>query len=200
MLLNSRRPRGMTLVEVLVTGVLFSVILGMIAQAMAMGYQSQRNLSQKVDTYRKASTALDLLIRDVEVAQNTSFLRYFGGGSTGAVPAGPVPTEVNHPDEFQITRTEGGVTIYDPPSQIMVGYRRLATDSTLRRTLYDPTVPTFLPGTPPTGRIVAKDVNSFDIRLDADPSSSLSILTVRIQVGTIAEPLTKQIWVEGPTP
>lgn len=183
----------MTLIEVLVTGVLFSVVLTMIAQAMVTGHRSQRSLSHKIDIYRKASTALDFLIRDVESAQLRAALSYISGGAPNPVPT--TTTVVDGPNELRIARSEGGATIYDTPAQIFVGYRRDSTDSTLRRTVYD-SVANPLPGTPALGRVIAKDVKAFDVKLTEDTSTSLWALTVRLQIGTIGEPLTKEIWVE----
>jgi type II secretory pathway pseudopilin PulG len=201
---NSKRPqtksaRGMTLIEVLVTGILFSVVLSMVAKAMVVGHQAQSSLSHKVHIHRQASTALDLLVRDAEVARffsNVSFITPLGP----TLPFPATETQANNPNELRITRMEGGTTIYDPPAQIHVGYWRSATDSTLRRTLYMADGLTVIPGTDAGGKVVARDVKEFDAKMVGNLTTGLSVLTVRLKVGTMEERVTKSMSLEGVAP
>lgn len=179
----------MTLVEVLVTGSLFAVVLTMVARAMVVGQHAQTTLSHKVDIVRKASTGLDLLVRDAEAAQYSTRLTYLDNGTVTALPT--TFTVVDTPDELRVRRTAAGATIYDLPHDIDVGYWRDPADLTLHRTIYD--------SGPPQDKIIARDVGIFDFQVAPNATTGLSVVTARVKVGTINEPVFTEFSLEtGP--
>lgn len=177
----------MTLVEVLVTGSLFAIVLTMVARAMVVGQHAQTTLSHKVDIVRKASTALDLLVRDAEAGQFITRLTYLHTGTVTALPA--AFTVVDTPDELKVRRTAAGPTIYDLPHDIDVGYWRDPADLTLHRTLYD--------SGPPQDKIIARDVGRFDFQVVPNATTGLSVVTVRVKVGTINDPVFAEFSLEN---
>lgn len=184
----------MTLIEVLVTGGLFAVVLTMIAQAMVVGHRAQSGLSHRIDVHRQAANALDLLVRDVEMARYSTFLRYQVG-----LVGNPVPTSVtvvDSPNELRVVRMQAGTTLYDAPERVVVSYWRNPVDSTFRRTLYDSTGSAILSGTPPDGKVIARDVKRFDIKMEANPVTGLSTLTTRLNVATMGDPVKTEISLE----
>lgn len=190
------RNRGVTLIEILVTGSLFAIVLTMVGKAMVMGHRAQSNISEKISIHRAASNALDVLVRDAEMARLTSRVYLFIGLSPQLVPT--TATSIGVANEFRIDSLVQGTTIYDPPDSISVGYWRSTPDNTLRRSLYDPSDPSNpLPGTPAGGKILARDVSNFQISLNPDVTTGLGTLTAVLTVSTI-RPLTTQVTLELP--
>jgi Tfp pilus assembly protein PilW len=192
----STDSKGLTLVEVMVTGVLFAVVLSMIAQALVVGSRSQRELSHKIAVHRQASMALDAIVRDAEMARFRNNVTYVVGNVQNPVPSlatqirnSPVP-----PKELQFTRMEQGATIYDPPQPIKVGYFHNTNDDTLRQVFYESDGSTILPGTPSDGKVLVRDVRDFDAKLVL--SGALPVLTVRVQVATINEYVVTEVTME----
>jgi type II secretory pathway pseudopilin PulG len=198
--------KGLTLVEVMVTGTLFAVVLSMIAQALVVGSRSQRQLSHKIAVHRQASMALDALVRDAEMARYNANVRLIVGAVAGPVPAtdadadADIFTEVQNapapPTELQFTRMEPGATLYDPPRQIKVGYYRNTTDDTLRQVYYESDGTTIVSGTPPDGKVLVRDVRDFDVKLVISAVTNLPVLTARIQVATINEHVVTEVTLE----
>ena len=61
--------RGMSLIEILVASALFGMFTGMVAGALIMAHRTQDASVAKLDVVRRASLALDLLVRDIESAR-----------------------------------------------------------------------------------------------------------------------------------
>ncbi|MCA9779622.1 MAG: prepilin-type N-terminal cleavage/methylation domain-containing protein [Candidatus Eremiobacteraeota bacterium] len=188
--------RGLTLVEIMVTGTLFAIVLSMIAQALVTGSRTQAQLSHKIAVHRQASMALDMLVRDAEMARYAANLRLIVGAANNPVPN--VFTKVQNspipPVELWISRVEAGATLYDPPEPIIVGYFRNTDDNTLRRLLYDQTGTAVLAGTPADGKILARDVRDFDVKIDNSGFSP--VLTARLKVATLNEHVVQELSLE----
>ena len=99
------------------TGTLFAIVLSMIAQALVTGSRTQAQLSHKIAVHRQASMALDMLVRDAEMARYAANLRLIEGAANNPVP--DVFTKVQNspipPVELWISRVEAGTTLYDAP-------------------------------------------------------------------------------------
>ena len=192
---RSTNSRGLTLVEIMVTGTLFAIVLSMIAQALVTGSRTQAQLSHKIAVHRQASMALDSLVRDAEMARFSANIRLIEGVANNPVP--DVFTQVQNlpapPVELHISRTQSGATIYDVPEQIVVGYFRDSTDDTLRRVLYDD-MGAIIAGTPPDGKVLARDVRDFDVKMDLSGPSP--VLTARLKVATLNDHVVQELSLE----
>lgn len=192
---RSTNSRGLTLVEIMVTGTLFAIVLSMIAQALVTGSRTQAQLSHKIAVHRQASMALDSLVRDAEMARFSANIRLIEGVANNPVP--DVFTQVQNvpapPVELNISHTQSGATIYDEPEQIAVGYFRNSTDDTLRRVLYDDTG-AIMAGTPPDGKVLARDVRDFDVKMDLSGPSP--VLTARVKVATLNDHVVQELSLE----
>lgn len=190
-----RNRKGLTLLEVLITGTLFGIVMTMVGRALVLGYRAQSNISQKIQVHREASTALDQLVRDAELARLSSRIYLVVASSPQTVPSTAVSVTVAN--EFRIDHMAQGPTIYDDPVPISVGYWRRDSDKTLRRTLYDAAgVP--LPNTPADGKIVGRDVQDFQVSLVPDPTTGLATLTAEATISTLERPLSTQVYLEIP--
>lgn len=188
------------------TGTLFAIVLSMIAQALVVGSRTQTQLSHKIAVHRQASMALDALVRDAEMARYNANVRLIVGTVEGPVPATDsdtdpdIFTEVENtpadPKELQFTRMEQGATQYLPPQRIKVGYYRNIADDTLRQVYYESDGITIRPGTPPDGKVLASDVQDFDVKLELSAVTGLNVLTARIQVATINEHVVTEVTLE----
>ena len=180
----------------MVTGTLFAIVLSMIAQALVTGSRTQAHLSHKIAVHRQASMALDSLVRDAEMARFSANLRLIQGAANNPVPN--VFTQVQNvpapPVELWISRTQSGATIYDEPEPIIVGYFRNSTDDTLRRLLYDETGSAIIPGTPPDGKILARDVRDFEVKMDLSGTSP--VLTAGLKVATLNDHVVQELSLE----
>lgn len=189
----------MTLLEVIVTGALFSIVLTMVAQALVAGQRTQSLLSHKIAVYRQASMALDQLVRDAQAGRVISNLQYSVGGSVVSFPSDFTQAKFEPPSpptELLVSLRKEGLTPYSPSVPVRVGYWRNVADSTLRRTLYDGSTGAPLAGTDPSGKVLVRDVKDFDFKLAVNPSTSLNTFTARIRISTIAEPVSAEIALE----
>lgn len=180
----------------MVTGTLFAIVLSMIAQALVTGSRTQAQLAHKITVHRQASMALDALVRDAEMARFSANIRLIEGVANNPIP--DVFTIVKNvpapPVELWISRTQSGATLYDEPEQIIVGYFQNSTDDTLRRFLYDETGTAILAGTPPDGKVMARDVRDFDIKMDLSGPSP--VLTARLKVATLNDYVVQELSLE----
>lgn len=196
---NRNRPRGLTIVEVLITGSLFAVILGMVGQAMVLGHRSQRSLSTKLEAVRRASLALDLLVRDAQSARLSTRVTYRNPGLS------PVPTTlttVSGGDEFRVDRfQQAAVGLLGDP--VSVGYWLVpgagVADGTVNRTMYDRANPgNFINGYTANGRILVRDVRDFQVSMVQTAVPTLWSLNAQISVSTVGPPVTAAVTLEAP--
>lgn len=180
----------------LVTGTLFAVVLSMIAKALVVGSRTQSTLSHKIAVHRQASMALDAIVRNAEMARLTGNVELMEGATPTTVPTvfTSIQNDPSPPKELLLSVKEGGATIYDAPLPIVVGYFLNKADNTLREMHY-PDDGTWLaiPGTPADGKVLARDVRQFDVKLESNP---VPVLTVRVRVASIAEPIVTQTTLE----
>lgn len=193
--MRNRKTGGLTLLEVLVTGTLFGIVMTMVGRALVLGYRAQSTISQKIQVHREASAALDMLVRDAQLARFSGNVNLNIASSPTTVPT--TLTSVTVANEFRIDRMTGGTTLYDAPVPISVGYWRRNSDKTLRRTQYNSSG-TVLAGTPAGGKVVGRDVQEFQVSLVPDYTTGLSTLTAELTVSTIQEPLSTQVYLEIP--
>ena len=186
---------GLTLLEVLVTGTLFGIVMTMVGRALVLGHRAQSTISQKIQFHREASAALDMLVRDAQMARFSGNVNLNVASSPTTVPS--TLTSVTVANEFRIDRMTQGATLYDVPIPISVGYWRRSSDKTLRRTQYDASG-TVLAGTPAGGKVVGRDVQEFQVSLVPDATTGLSTLTAELTVSTLQEPLSTQVYLEIP--
>jgi type II secretory pathway pseudopilin PulG len=66
-----RKSRAFTLVELLVTSVITLVIVGLVLQCFSLAQSSWRRNEQRIDTFRSARAALDVMARDLRAVALT---------------------------------------------------------------------------------------------------------------------------------
>jgi prepilin-type N-terminal cleavage/methylation domain-containing protein len=192
-----RGRRGLTLIEILVASALFGLFTGMVAGALIMAHRSQDASVSKLDAVRRATLALDLLVRDVEAAQYVSDVTMNGAtppAKAGSPAQGTVPVGLN---ELQITRYR-----QYPTSTYLTSLQRLVAgywydqgdplvegDGMIRRVLYDsyssPLAP--LAGEHADGRVLVRDVRDF--RVSSYALGGLTMLESEIWLGTLGNPV-----------
>ena len=155
----------------MVTGTLFAIVLSMIAQALVTGSRTQAQLSHKIAVHRQASMALDSLVRDAEMARFSANIRLIEGVANNPVP--DVFTQFQNvpapPVGLNISHTQSGATIYDDTGAIMAG-------------------------TPPDGKVLARDVRDFDVKMDLSGPSP--VLTARVKVATLNDHVVQELSLE----
>lgn len=193
---SKRRPRGVTLIELLVASALFGLFTGMVATALILAHRTQDASTAKLDAVRRATMALDLLVRDVESARYNSKISM----GTAAVPA--TPTRPAGLQELQIRRNRKSPH-GDYKEPIVVGYwydpgNGEPGQAMVRRSLYDgymtPLEP--LTGEPSDGRILVRDVKEF--LLSSSLVDGVTFLRADIWVKSIGNPISTMIATEQP--
>lgn len=209
---SKRRPRGLTLIEILVSAALFGLFTGMVATALIMAHRTEDASVLRLDAIRRASVCLDLLVRDIEAARYISDVTMNG--------ALPLPAPGNTPvdvDELQIKRLRrySGSTSLTSTEEVVLGYwfdqgtgapgkgmvRRIVYDGTT-----DPLVP--FPGEPPDGRILVRDV--IDFKVSSFVVGTITFIKADIWVVSVGKdpqgnpiqgpPITASVAVEPATP
>lgn len=193
---TSKRRRGLSIVEVLVTGTLFGIILTMVAQAMVVGQRSQRTVSQKLVAVRNASLALDRIVRDCEAAVVDTRVRL-----RNPVSMNFGLTQIQGPREFAINRFHNPGAIGTPPVEVVVGYWMMKPPTelgTLQRMMYQANGFTPFSDFTATGRSVAMDVRDFRVSKTLNPATGLSTIVVELSVSTVGAPVKAEVSLEGP--
>lgn len=183
--------------EVLVTGSLFVLILTMVGQAMVLGHRSQRSISTKLESVRRASLALDLLVRDALSARISSRVTYRNPGAT-TVPG--TLTTVSGGHELRIDRFQrNDVSLFGDPVSVGYWYAPGAdppATGTVQRVLYDPLgAPTL--GYTGAGKTLVRNVRDFQVSRTFDAATNLWTLNAQISVGTVGRPITAAVSLEN---
>lgn len=195
---TSRPPRilGLSLIEVMVAGALFGLFTSMVATALVMGHQVQNSSTGKLDAVRRATLALDRLVRDVEAARFRSKVTM--GGATVAV----APTSPEGLNELLITR-QALIPGDTYPSTVRVGYwidhgtPEDPADGTVRRVQYQGYgALTPLPGETADGRILVRDVRDFLV--SSEVSGPLTIIKAQLRVSTVGPAVKAAVATEAP--
>ncbi len=195
---SSKRRPGLSLVEVLVTGSLFVLILTMVGQAMVLGHRSQRSISTKLESVRRASLALDLLVRDALSARISSRVTYRNPGAT-TVP-GTLTTVSGGGQELRIDRFQrSDTTLFGDP--VSVGYWFVPgadppTTGTVQRIIYDP-FENPIAGYTSDGKTLVRNVRDFQVSRVFDATTNLWTLNAQISVGTVGRPITAAVSLEN---
>ena len=199
MIAISKRRRGVTLVEVLITGTLFGLFTGMVAGAMKMARQAQDSSVAKVEMVRLASVALDSLARDLEAGRYSSMVLMNGA---------PVPTEPVAPEglqELQISRFRDNPLLpgENNAESVRAGYWFIPPNDSspgeIRRTVYQAyTVPLQpVPGESEDGRVLARGVKRFLVRREV--TDGITFIKADIWVGTLGNPISTAVAMEKPS-
>ena len=193
------RTRGVTLMEILITGSLFGLFTGMVAGAMKMAHQSQEASVAKIELVRRASVALDQLVRDLESA------RY---SSAALINGAELPTERTSPEglnELQISRYRDNPALPGQDAEpVKVGYWFVPPSATnsgeIRRTVYQahsvPLQP--VPEESADGRVLARGVKRF--LLCRQVTDDITFLKADIWVGSMAHPISTAVAMEKTVP
>ncbi len=195
----SNRGRGVTLVEVLITGTMFGLFTGMVAGAMKMARQAQDCSVAKVEMVRLASVALDSLARDLEAGRYSSMVLMNGA---------PVPTEPVAPEglqELQISRFRDNPLLpgENNAESVRAGYWFIPPNDSspgeIRRTVYQAyTVPLQpVPGESEDGRVLARGVKRFLVRREV--TDGITFIKADIWVGTLGNPISTAVAMEKPS-
>ncbi len=191
----SRRPPGVTLMEVLITGTMFGLFTGMVAGAMKMAHQSQESSVAKIELVRRASVTLDQLVRDLESARFSSSALINGS----EVPIEPISPEGLN--ELQIRRfRDDPTTPGEDAEAVKVGYWFVPPSSSnsgeIRRTIYQahsvPLQP--VPEESADGRVLARGVKKFHLWRQVE--GDITYLKANIWVGSLAHPISTAIAME----
>lgn len=195
----SSRRRGVTLVEVLITGTLFGLFTGMVAGAMKLAHQAQANSVSKVELVRLASVALDSLARDLEAGRYSSMVLMNGA---------PVPTEPVAPEglqELQVSRFRDDPRLPGEHNAeaVKAGYWFLppseSSPGEIRRTVYQAyTVPLRpVPGESEDGRVLARGVQRFLVHREV--IDGITFIKADIWVGSLGNPISTAVALEKPS-
>jgi type II secretory pathway pseudopilin PulG len=203
MTVKSKRNSGITLIELMVTGVLFGLFTGMVAGALVQAHRVQDKSVAKLDAIRHASLAEDIMSRDIESGRYAENVNIFSAGAppaTGTYPTfGTTPLLAN---PLLITRyrkhPNPAITF---PQEVNIAYwfepnADPELPGKVRRAILSPTFPA--PGVPEAGseRVVARDV--FDFQVSTDPSS---MIRLDMWVNTVQDPVTILVATEpNPSP
>lgn len=209
---SSRRPRGVTLIEILVSSALFGLFTGMVATALVLAHRTQDASVLRLDAIRRASVCLELMVRDIEAARYVSDVSM--SGATPPAAPGLTPDNLN---ELQIKRlrkdpSSASFTSTDP---VVVGYwfdpgTGNPGDGMVRRVLYDGyTDPlAVFPGEPEDGRILVRDV--VDFKVSSYAAGALTFIKADLWVVSVGRdpqgnpiptpPISTSVAVEPTTP
>jgi type II secretory pathway pseudopilin PulG len=187
----------MTLIEILVASALFGLFTGMVAGALVLAHRAQDKSVTKLDAIRRASLALDLLVRELEAAQYDKKVSMNGA----AVPANPTqPAGVN---ELQIRRNRAypGSTF---PDSVIAGYwfdpgTGEVGKGMVRRTLYSVYLSPLEPveGESADGRVLVRDVKNFLISRTV--AGSLTTIRADIFLSTVGSPISTTVALQPPS-
>ena len=208
---SKTRRRGLTLVEILVSSALFGLFTGMVATALIIAHRTEDASVLRLDAIRRASVALDLMVRDLEAAQSDGDVSL--NGNTPPVTTPEKPELV--PGGLLITRYRQNPAAPGVPTALQSVKVRYWYDpgtgepgkGMVRRILCDYSG-TPLTTEPSDGRILVRDV--IDFQISSYNLSSLTFVKADIWVVSIGKdpngnpikgpPLTTSIALEPTVP
>jgi len=186
--LRSARPgcRGLTLIEVLLTGALFAMVLFMVGDLMVLACRANDRAGRQVTEARSATATLDTLSRELRAC--TALLWPNPGAWAMESPYSPEKGK-QEPLVFRFNTTAGeSVAMYwiDADAGTVC---RLLLKSTF--VLGRPTTYLAQPGEAGGGRRMAFSVKSFEIwRTDTSKTGGLPFIEARLKLRSVADPLT----------